>query len=158
MVALQDIYRYRVLTARCEAGGELDIEEIQFVGLAASEAPEEVGLSGFLRSHRLADRVNISEISPKGLVCRNAPWMEEGQKLEILLEDPDQLCSYRFKAEVIWTAEAGDDIDAGLAFVGAPVLLRHGPRGAHRPSGLAADMSALGDGGIASGLLDRFAA
>lgn len=122
------IYRYRLATAKCEAAADLDMEEIQLLErLERGGFPTEFESGGLLRGRRVNDWVRVSELGPAGLVCRDCPWMEEGQLLDVVLEDDEQHASYRFKARVVWVAEAGEageTLDVGLRFVGAPLLVR----------------------------------
>jgi hypothetical protein len=71
--------------------------------------------------------VKVTEISPGGLVCRAAPYADEGQTLEVVIEDLDRSLSYRFKARVQWLSDdIGDDFQLGLELIGTPVLVHHG--------------------------------
>jgi hypothetical protein len=127
------IYRYRLAAAKCEAAADIDMEEIHLLeGLDRAAFPTAVETGGLLRGRRVNDWVQVSELGPAGLVCSGCPFVEEGQLLDVVLEDDEQHASYRFKARVVWVAEAGEagkTIDVGLAFVGAPLLVRRGADG-----------------------------
>ena len=67
------------------------------------------------------DRVDVIEIGPGGLVCRDAPFVARGEIVELVIEDGDN--SYRFRARGVWLRDDGDHYRVGLAFVGMPVCL-----------------------------------
>jgi hypothetical protein len=90
---------------------------------------EQVDLRGRLRGNRANDPVHIVNLGPGGLVCRNAPYVEEGEHVEIIIDDVELSLSYRFKAEVTWLNDDDDDFALGLRFVGIPVLVHHIPGG-----------------------------
>lgn len=144
MLALDLVYQYRKLLGKCEAGLGLDVEEILALGaLEASFAPdarpdleegrrfrrERVELTCRLRgAGDLHDAVRIADLGPGGLECRQAPYVEEGTVVEVLIEDAELQLSYRFAAVVAWLREDdGDDFALGLTFVGAPVLVHYAP-------------------------------
>ncbi|RMH41786.1 MAG: hypothetical protein D6689_10060, partial [Deltaproteobacteria bacterium] len=60
--------------------------------------------------------------------------------VDVVIDDDECGLSYRFKARVTWVRAdaATDDYVVGLAFVGAPVLLRYAPaRAAASRAGMA---------------------
>jgi hypothetical protein len=126
MLALDLVYQYRKLVGKCEAGLGLDVEEI--ISLTALEAhlvAETVDSWCRLRGPRVNDAVRMVEIGPRGLVCRQTPYMEEGSRIEIVIEDGD--LSYRFPARVAALREdIGDDFAVTLELTGVPVLVHHG--------------------------------
>ena len=67
------------------------------------------------------DRVDVIEIGPGGMVCRDAPFVAKGEIIEIVIEDAQN--SYRFRARGVWLREHGDHYRVGLAFEGMPVCL-----------------------------------
>jgi hypothetical protein len=145
MTALDHVYRYRTLLGKCEAGIGLSLDEIEALvelesafasngdGPRASKDGRRFGragveLTGLLRGPGLNDRVAIRELSAGGLVLRQAPYVEEDQIVELVIDDPAEALSYRFKARVSWLREdVGDDFKLGLAFVGVPLLIHYGP-------------------------------
>jgi hypothetical protein len=82
---------------------------------------ESVKLSAILRGDRINDIVDVIEIGPGGLVVRNAPFVANGEHVELVITDGDN--SYRFGAEGVWLKDDGDDYRVGLALVGMPVCL-----------------------------------
>ena len=128
---VETIFQYRTLVGKCELGCGLEWEEIdQLAIIEQLFAPERAGrrsrrrkvqLSGLLRGDRINDRVEILELGPGGLACRNAPFIARGELVEIVIDDADR--SYRFSAEGVWLKDDGDDYRVGLRFVGMPVCL-----------------------------------
>jgi hypothetical protein len=80
-----------------------------------------VKLNALLRGDRINDRVEVVEIGPGGLVVRGAPFVANGEHVEIVVEDGDK--SYRFGAEGVWMKDDGDDYKIGLELIGMPVCL-----------------------------------
>lgn len=139
---LELVYTYRHLMGRCDAGAGLDLDEIEvlmdiearFAGWDASGKPflaeARVDLGVRLRNERLNDEVALVSIGPCGGVCRQAPYADEGDVLEVVIGEPEDGASYRFKARVTWLRDdEDDDFALGLAFIGAPVLVRYAGRG-----------------------------
>lgn len=143
MLGLDLVYQYRMLLGKCESGLGLEVEEIlELTALEAVLSPDghatpderatrrdRVELTCRLRGHAdLNDTVRVTELGPSGLVCRQTPYVDEGAVVEVVLDDPDALVSYRFTASVTWLREdVGDDFAIGLTFVGAPLLVHYGP-------------------------------
>jgi len=139
------IFQYRTLVGKCELGVGLEWEEIEQVTLIESRfAPtaddrrmkngrrfrrEAVKLVAVMRGDRIHDRVEIVELGPGGLVCRNAPYVARGELIEIVVEDGE--LSYRFRAQGVWLKDDGDDYRVGLALVGMPVCLNKVAISAH---------------------------
>ncbi len=139
------IYQYRTLIGKCELGVGLEWEEIEQVTLIESMfAPgaddrrtkhgrrfrrETVKLSAVMRGDRIHDRVEVVEIGPGGLVCRNAPYVARGEQIEIVIEDGDT--SFRFRARGVWLKEDGDDYKVGLQLIGMPVCVNKVSISAH---------------------------
>lgn len=131
------IFQYRTLVGKCELGVGLEWEDIEHVTrLESLFAPtaddrrmksgrrfrrEIVKLDAVMRGDRIHDRVEIVELGPGGLVCRNAPYVARGELIEIVVEQGDK--SYRFRAQGVWLKDDGDDYRIGLALVGMPVCL-----------------------------------
>ena len=84
---------------------------------------ERVDLSASLRGRGHVDAVNIADLAPGGMVCHNAPYLEEGDTVEIVVDDGECSLSYRFKAQVSWVRDE-EESAVGLSFVGVPLLLR----------------------------------
>ncbi len=140
--ALELVYQYRQLAGKCEQSG-LSMEEIHvmnaiesiFADRSSAKAKrqfgrEPVSLTATLRGRKGADAVSIDNLAPGGLVCVRAPYFDEGETVEVVIDDAQCNLSYRFKAIVTWL---DDDVEGdyilGLQFVGTPVLLRFGPNG-----------------------------
>jgi hypothetical protein len=137
MSALEHVYQYRLLIGKSASGAGLSIDEIeQLVELEARlGTSERVDLTGVLRGGKLNDTVTIAELGPQTLVCRSAPYAEPGDAVELVVEDDETNCSYRFKAQVQWLREEheGDDFVVGLALVGTPVMIHYGQRQTTEP-------------------------
>lgn len=143
MLALDLVYQYRKLVGKCEAGLGLDVEEIlSLSALESAFAPEPQAGPDERRFRRdrvdttcrlrgapgLNDRVRLTEIGPGGLVCRQAPFVDEGTVVEVVIDDAEVDLSYRFYARVAWLREdVADDFALGLEFVGVPLLVHYGP-------------------------------
>jgi hypothetical protein len=146
--ALNLVYQYRQLLGKCDSSAGLDFEEIEALttieSFFARQDPsasselwscrrefirENVDIEAWLRGKRLNDRVKIVNLGPGGMVCDHGPYVEEGQTLEIVIDDAELSLSYRFKAEVTWhRPDANDDYTIGLRLVGTPVLVHYGPQ------------------------------
>ena len=132
------VFQYRTLIGKCELGVGLDWDEIeQMTAIESTFAPtaddcrmkvgrrfrrEPVRGSALLRGDRINDRVEVIEIGPGGVVVRNAPFVAQGEQVEIVMEDGHK--SYRFRAEGVWIKDDEDDYRVGLALIGMPVCLR----------------------------------
>jgi hypothetical protein len=137
------VYQYRQLTGRCDAGTGLDFDEIDTLTTVesmlatqppigandwrttdASEAASQ-SFAAVLRGPRMNDDVAIVNLGPQGCVCRNAPYADEGVTVELVIADSEAPVSYRFKAQVMWLDDDGDDFAMGLEFVGVPLQVRY---------------------------------
>jgi hypothetical protein len=132
------VFQYRTLIGKCELGVGLDWDEIeQMTAIESAFAPaaddrrmkagrrfrrEPFQHSALLRGDRINDRVEVIEIGPGGVVVRNAPFVAQGEQVEIVMENGDK--SYRFRAEGVWIKDDEDDYRVGLALIGMPVCLR----------------------------------
>lgn len=150
--ALDLVYQYRQLSAKCDAGAGLDMEEIEVLNTIEAlfdrdrggrlPAPanrrefmrEEVDVEAVVRGRDLADPVHIVNLAPGGLVCEDAPYLAPGESVEILIDDHELHLSYRFKGVISWTTEDDHGCSFGIRFVGMPLLVRYGP-----PSSACAD-------------------
>jgi hypothetical protein len=133
------VYQYRQLVGRCDAGTGLDFDEIDTLTTVEHllEAQPSVGANDWrtadlrdaipavLRGARLNDDVDVTHLGPSGCICRNAPYAAEGVTVELLIADSEDTVSYRFKAQVIWLEDDGDDYALGLEFVGVPLQVRY---------------------------------
>ncbi len=133
------VYQYRQLVGRCDAGTGLDFDEIDTLTtvehllavqppIGASDwrtAGAEDAIPAVLRAPRLNDDVDITRLGPSGCVCRNAPYAEEGMTVELVISDCEAAVSYRFKAQVMWLEDDGDDYALGLEFLGVPLQVRY---------------------------------
>jgi hypothetical protein len=144
MTAVLDVvFQYRRLVGKCASGRGLEIDEIdELTAIEARFVPgdddlraregrrfcrERVDFQALLKGGPLNDEVRVTEMSPGGLVCRSAPYAEEGQTLEVVIDDTQRALSYRFKATVQWLKDdVGDDFQLGLELVGTPVLVHYG--------------------------------
>jgi hypothetical protein len=138
--ALELLYEYRHLMGKCASGAGLDMSEIDVVdaieGVFSDEAAscvggESLGLSTLLKSDsgKLSDPVQLFSVLLDRLILKGCPWVEDGAAVEVVIEDPELLLSYRFRGLVTWTCEEEEDRQTvALALVGVPVLVRRGPR------------------------------
>ncbi|MBT8493558.1 MAG: hypothetical protein KJO07_10910 [Deltaproteobacteria bacterium] len=143
---LELVFKYRQLVGTCESGAGLSLDDIEVVStieaLFAVEAndprsrrwrdrpllgSENVNLSALMRGNKVCDRVGVIALGPEGLVCSRAPWVSEGEILELIIDDAELDVSYRFMAQVIWAEDDQDDsMEVELRFTGIPVLVRYG--------------------------------
>jgi hypothetical protein len=131
---LELVYVYRQLMGRCEAGFGLDFAHIdtvvdieaRFDPRRTPSAGQRVAIEATLRGGGHEDRVALVRMGPHGCVCREAPYADEGDVLEIVIEQPGRSHSYRFKARVAWLLDDADDFAIGFEFVGVPLLVRYG--------------------------------
>lgn len=140
------VFHYRTLLGKCELGVGLDWDEIdQVTTIEHAFRPnsndrrvesgrrrfrrDAIKLDGLLRGDRINDRVEITEMGPGGLVCRNAPFIARGEQVEIVIDIGDD--SYRFRARGVWLKDDGDDYKVGLQFIGMPVCVRNAHISAH---------------------------
>jgi hypothetical protein len=149
--ALELVYQYRQLLGKCESWAGLELDEIDALGaiealftqVPTDEPPgapqrrqhlrQAVDIPAFLRGPHASAAVHVSDLGPGGLVCRGAPFVAKGSRVEIIFDDPELGLSYRFKAQVTWRSADGGNAAAGnenyrmgLHFVGAPLLMRRG--------------------------------
>ena len=130
---VETVFRYRTLAGKCDLGFGLEWDEIEELAQIAHEfAPrdvrtgrrfrrEAVQLEGVVRGDRINDRVEVVELGPGGLVCRNSPFIARGERVEIVVDAGE--VSYRFCAQGVWLKDDGEDYRVGLALVGMPVKL-----------------------------------
>ena len=143
--ALELLYEYRHLMGKCSSGEGLDMSEIEVVdaieGVFSDEAASEVGreslgLSTVLRSDsgKLSDTVQLFSVLLDRLILKGCPWLEDGAAVEVVIDDPELLLSYRFRGQVAWCCEEeGDRQTVALTLVGVPVLVRRRAR-SERPA------------------------
>jgi hypothetical protein len=144
IVLVDAVFQYRTLIGKSDLGCGLNWDEIDRVGdLEARFAPEEnhnhttrkyrreaTSIEALIRGNRINDRVEIVELGPGGLICRNAPYVAKGEQIEVVVDDGD--FSYRFRAIGKWLRDDGDDYKVGLAFVGMPVCLHKAQVSTHQ--------------------------
>jgi PilZ domain-containing protein len=137
---VETIFQYRTLIGKCELGVGLDWDEIDHVSRIEQAFAAErkdgrkfrrqvVELTAIMRGDMINDRVDVIEIGPGGMVCRDAPFIACGEIVEIVIEDGDN--SYRFRARGVWLRDDGDHYRVGLAFEGMPVCLHNVQISAH---------------------------
>ena len=136
--ALELLYEYRHLMGKCRSGAGLDMEEIQAVdAIEALFADDATGpdaaqpgdLTTVIRGPRLCDEVKLQSIRLDRLVVAGCPYVESAAAVEVIIEDPELLLSYRFRGQVAWTRDDGKErLTVGIELVGAPVLVRRGPK------------------------------
>lgn len=143
---LELVYKYRQLQGKCSMGAGLTMDEIETVstieGLFGRHAErgtdlwqcqrtfvrEDVDIDAQMRSGKaIMDDVRIINLDPSGMVCRSAPYVDEGTTIELMFHDHELLITYRFKAIVKWLRDdTEDNFELGLHLVGVPLLIRHG--------------------------------
>jgi hypothetical protein len=148
LAALKLVYRYRQLAGRCETGAGLDFDEIgELTAIEASFAGETQRLAGdrrigerdFSRApvllgatlyrRQFRDQVTIFDIGPGGFVCEGAPFLQEGDRVEVVVDGgAESPASYRFMAQVAWTRDRESDCVIGFRFVGIPLEIRRRAR------------------------------
>src|SRR5690606_12553899 len=126
VTALELVYQYRQLLAKCEGSDGLTVEEIEVFSTLEQliGAPTRVLLDAELRMGRFHDPVRIAALSRDGAVCVGCPDVQGGQRVELRFEDRELSLSYRFAGIVEWVRDGADDTIAAIRFSGAPVLVR----------------------------------
>src|ERR1041384_768053 len=131
------VFQYRTLMGKCDLGVGLDWDEIeQITAIESAFEPtsddrrmktgrrfrrEPTKVSAILRGDRINDRVEVVEIGPGGFVVRNAPFVAQGEQVELVMQAGEK--SYRFRAQGVWMKDDGDDYKLGLELIGMPVCL-----------------------------------
>ena len=141
------VYRYRTLMGKCDAGLGLAVEEIEEVITIESMFDAErdadsdpsacrrafkrnqVELAAKLRNKRLSETVRVVDLGPGGMVCRGVPFIDDGERIEVVFDNAELGVSYRFRALVAWVRAQNGEHVCGLELLGAPVLVRFGPTG-----------------------------
>jgi len=133
--ALELLYEYRHLMGKCRSGAGLDMDEIQAVdaieALFADDAgkSDQRGLTTVVRGSRLCDEVKLEAVLLDRLVVVGCPHVEAAAAIEVMIDDPELLLSYRFRGTVAWTRDDGNGrLAVGIELVGVPVLVRRGPK------------------------------
>ena len=132
VMLLETVFQYRTLLGKCDLGCGLDWDEIDAVqrienAFAADRKDgrkfrrQVVELVGIMRGDMINDRIDVIEIGPGGMVCRDAPFVARGEIVEVVIEEGEN--SYRFRARGVWLRDDGDHYRVGLAFEGMPVCL-----------------------------------
>jgi len=136
-MVVEVVFQYRTLIGKCELGVGLDWDEIEQVTTIESAFEpstddrrmkagrkfrrEAIKLTALMRGDRINDRVEVTEIGPGGMVVRSAPFVAQGEQVEIVMQGGDN--SYRFRAQGVWMKDDGDDYRLGLELIGMPVCL-----------------------------------
>jgi hypothetical protein len=148
---LKLVYRYRQLTGKCATGAGLDFDEIgELTAIEATFAGEgkrrpgdrrlgerdfvraSVELGATLHRRQFRDPVTILDLAPGGFVCEGAPFLQEADRVEVVIgAGDDEDTSYRFIAEVAWTEDRDADCLIGFRFLGVPLEIRRLAGGAH---------------------------
>ena len=136
--ALELLYEYRHLMGKCRSGAGLDMEEIQAVDAIEALFADDAGTSGngeprglttVVRRGGLCDEVRLESILLDRLVVAGCPHVEASAPIEVMIDDPELLLSYRFRGTVAWTRDDGKGrLAVGIELVGTPVLVRRGPK------------------------------
>ncbi|HEY8146181.1 MAG TPA: hypothetical protein VIG06_26050 [Kofleriaceae bacterium] len=135
--ALELLYEYRHLMGKCRSGAGLDMDEIQavdaiealFADDAKSDSAQPAGLTTVVRGAKLCDEVKLESILLDRLVVGGCPWVDSSAAIEVIIEDAELRLSYRFRGQVAWTRDDSKGrLSVGIELVGAPVLVRRGPR------------------------------
>jgi hypothetical protein len=136
--ALELLYEYRHLMGKCGSGAGLDMDEIQAVDAiealfaddaGKSDSAEPRGLTTVVRGGKLCDEVKLESILLDRLVVVSCPHVEASAPIEVMIDDPELLLSYRFRGTVAWTRDDGKGrLAVGIELVGVPVLVRRGPK------------------------------
>jgi hypothetical protein len=126
VTALELVYQYRQLLAKCEGSDGLTVEEIEVFSTLEQliGAPTAVQVEAELRVGRFHDPVRIAALSRDGAACCGCPDLERGQRVELRFEDAELSLSYRFGGIVEWVRDRAEDTLAGIRFTGAPILVR----------------------------------
>ena len=148
MALLDLVFRYRTLLGKCELAIGLSFDEIEEMGdlEAIFEATEScleqhrrrrfrrspVAMAALLRGARYNDHVKITQLGAGGFECRNAPYVEEGSLVEVVIDVEDH--SYRFSARAVWLRDDGADYRVAFAFEGIPVLVQGVQPGMRKPA------------------------
>lgn len=135
MALLDLVFRYRTLLGKCDLAIGLSFDEIdEMCDLEAEFAAEErnqhkrrfrrspVAMSALVRGEKYNDHVKITQLGAGGFECRGAPYIEEGEHVEIVIDVEDH--SYRFSARAVWMRDDGADYRVAFAFEGIPVLVQ----------------------------------
>lgn len=125
--ALELVYQYRQLLAKCEGETGLDLDEIELFATLENliDSSTQLPFPATLRTTKFADTVSVAALGREGVVCTGCDYLERDQPVELRFEDEELSLSYRFSARVAWTRDRDDGtIDAGLAWEGPPVLVR----------------------------------
>lgn len=125
--ALELVYQYRQLLAKCEGEAGLDLDEIELFStleqLIDSASP--LPFPAKIKTARFADNVLVAALGRDGVLCIGCDHVEVGQQVELRFDDDELSLSYRFSARVYAVRERDDaTLDVGLRFEGPPVLVR----------------------------------
>ena len=129
---LETVFEYRTLIGKCDLGVGLEWDEIEAMtriehsfasntGDGRRYRRQAIELVAMMRGDQINDRVQLIEMGPGGCVAINAPFIANGELIELVIDHGEE--SYRFVARGVWLREDGADYRVGLRFVGMPVRL-----------------------------------
>ena len=125
---LDTLFRYRLAAARCDAGAELDLDEMQTLFVAERDfrlVPVSYKALLVGNNDHCSDII-VGSIGTLGVVLYECCKYEVGTILELSMEDDSN--SYRFKIQLAWSRDGRNGKqEAGFVFVGSPLLVRRGP-------------------------------
>ncbi len=146
MALLDLVFRYRTLLGKCELALGLTLEEVDEMDAldAMLTAPDPstspyrrrfrrspVAMAALLRGAKYNDHVKLTQLSAGGFECRGAPYVEEGTRVEIVVDVEKH--SYRFSARAVRLRDDGADYRVAFSFEGIPVLVQ-GAQPLRKPS------------------------
>lgn len=125
--ALELVYQYRQLLAKCEGDAGLTLDEIELFSTLEQliDGSAQLPFAAQLRTARFADTILVAALGREGVLCVGCDFVEKDQRVELRFEDDELSLSYRFSARVDWARERDDaTFDVGLRWEGPPVLVR----------------------------------
>lgn len=133
---IRTIYHLRLLQQKQENREGLTMDEV--VDLEKYEADlqgEEFGrryqrldlkISALIRHPGKDSLVQVMDLSPGGMRLSGCPKLSTGDTIDMHLRESKER-SFRFRAQIMWIREHGEQSMAGVRFVGRPLQINHGP-------------------------------